>query len=354
MNSAAEILISRAKDFHVALRTWFLRERREMPWRRERSVYRTVVSEFMLQQTQVNTVVPYFEKWTRRWKDFAALAKADEAEVLRAWEGLGYYSRARNLLGVARRIVADGRVPASVEEWREFRGIGAYTAAAIASIAQGVPAAVTDGNVVRILARLSADARVFRDSSDASSALAPLAEAMLDADSPGLHNEAMMELGALVCSRRSPRCEVCPVREFCAARSRGIEETLPKFSPKKMKKITVNRLWCRIGDSILLVRNTAGTRRLKNLCEFPRVEDFRGNAERFAVGKILFEGKRGIADESITERFRRVPAEAIPQLREAFSAEHAELFLAKIEDLPALAFSGPHRKWLKSLLEISD
>ena len=346
-------LVARAEEFRAALREWFLRERRDMPWRRERSVYRTVVSEFMLQQTQVDTVVPYFENWTRRWKNFEELAAAAEADVLRAWEGLGYYSRARNLHALARRVAAEGRVPASVEEWRGFRGVGAYTAAAIASISQGVPAAVADGNVVRILVRLTADEKVFRDSSGAAAELAPLAEAMLDPAFPGDHNEAMMELGALVCSRRSPRCLFCPVREFCAARSRGVEESLPKFPPKKMKKVVVDRLWCRVGDSILLVRNASGTRRLRNLCEFPRAEDFGFSAEKPAFEEILFEGRRGIADEMITERFRRVPASDAACLTQTFSAAHAELFFAKIGELSALAFSGPHRKWLKRLLEIS-
>ncbi|MBQ9759032.1 MAG: A/G-specific adenine glycosylase [Opitutales bacterium] len=340
-------------EFRAALRTWFLRVRRDLPWRRERSVYRTVVSEFMLQQTQVDTVIPYFENWIRNWKNFDELAAADEADVLRAWEGLGYYSRAKNLLGVARRIAEEKRGPASVEAWREFRGIGAYTAAAIASISQGVPAAVVDGNVVRILARLSGDEREFRDSASAATEFAALANSVLDGKNPGDHNEAMMELGALICSRRSPRCEICPVKNFCAARARGIEESLPKFPPKKMKKVEVVRLWCRVGNEVLLVRNAAGTRRLKNLCEFPRLEDFAVPAKTSAKWKRVFEGKRGIADESITERFLCVPEKFAGRLEKTFSSEQAELFRAGTEELEKLTLSGPHRKWLRELLKIS-
>lgn len=347
-------LSASAPEFRRALREWFLRERRDLPWRRERSVYRTVVSEFMLQQTQVDTVLPYFENWTRRWKNFEELARADEAEALRAWEGLGYYSRARNLLGVARRIAREGRVPASAEEWRDFRGIGAYTAAAIASIAQSVPVAVVDGNVVRILARLSGNGAVFRDASSAASAFSPLAESLLDKDAPGDHNEAMMELGALVCSRRSPRCLFCPVRDFCEARSRGNAEELPRFLPKKTKRIEISRLWCRVGGDVLLVRHAAGTRRLKNLCEFPRAEDFPAFAERKSEWEIIFEGKRGIADEMITERFFRVPAESVSALEETFAGRDARIFRAGIGELDALTFSGPHRKWLAELLKISS
>lgn len=344
-------LEQRAPAFRSALREWFLRERRDLPWRRERSVYRTVVSEFMLQQTQVDTVLPYFENWVNRWKSFETLAAADEADVLHAWEGLGYYSRARNLLLVARRIAEEKRVPQTVEEWKSFRGIGAYTAAAIASIAQGVPAAVVDGNVVRILARLSGNTTVFRDGMSAVSAFSALAGTLLNHEFPGDHNEAMMELGAIVCSRRAPRCLFCPVKEFCAARAQGIEEELPRFIPKKTKKVEVLRFWARDGDEILLVRHAAGTRRLKNLCEFPKAEDFAVPAQKFAKWKCVFEGKRGIADEMITERFLRVPVRALATLEKSFRApESAVLFREKVENLSRLTFSGPHRKWLSALL----
>lgn len=347
-------LTADSEAFRVALRKWFLRERRQMPWRRERSVYRTVVSEFMLQQTQVDTVIPYFENWIQKWESFEALAKANEGDVLRAWEGLGYYSRAKNLLGVAKRIITEKRIPQCVDEWRGFKGIGAYTAAAIASISQGIPAAVVDGNVVRILARLSGDEREFRDSASAATEFAALASSVLDEENPGDHNEAMMELGALICSKRSPKCEICPVRKFCRARERGIEEQLPKFPSKKMKKVEVVRLWCRIGAEILFVRNTAGTRRLKNLCEFPRLEDFSVPEKTSAKWKKIFEGKRGIADEAIREHFLQVPENAINGLEKTFSGKQVELFRCRVEDSDLITLSGPHRKWLPELLKISS
>lgn len=342
----------KAAEFRRALAEWFARERRELPWRRERSVYRAVVSEFMLQQTTVAAVIPYFENWTRRWADFDALARADERDVLRAWEGLGYYSRAKNLHALAQRIAAEKRVPASVGEWRAFRGIGAYTAAAIASIAQGVPAAVVDGNVVRILARICGDERVFRDASSAAAEFAVPAETLLDRANPGAHNEAMMELGALVCSRRAPGCGHCPVKKFCAAFARGDAEELPRFLPKKTKKREVERLICRRGNAVLLVRRTAGTRRLRDICEFPRADDFSVPASAREAWKIVFEGRRGIADELIRERFRLVPANTAGTLAETFSGgSGAHAFFAEISALDTLVFSGPHRKWLASLLE---
>jgi len=351
--SGAKKLLFVAPEFRHALREWFLRERRDLPWRRERSVYRTVVSEFMLQQTQVDTVLPYFEKWMQRWKNFDELASATESDVLRAWEGLGYYSRAKNLHAAARKISEEKRVPATPSECLKFRGIGAYTAAAISSIAQGVPAAVVDGNVVRILARLSGDERVFRDSASAATSFSSLAENLLDRENAGDHNEAMMELGALICSRNSPQCLICPVEKFCQAHAHGNEQTLPKFEPKKTQKKTVERLFCRRDDgAILLVRNTSGTRRLKNLCEFPNVNDFSLPAEKKSRWEIIFEGKRGIASEIITERFFLVPATFAGKLFAAFCGEkNGQAFFAGTNELDALIFSGPHRKWLSVLLE---
>lgn len=352
--AGAKKLFARAPAFRLALRNWFLRERRDLPWRRERSVYRTVVSEFMLQQTQVETVLPYFEKWMRRWKNFDALAAASEEDVLRVWEGLGYYSRAKNLHAVARKISAEKTIPDSTEAWAAFRGIGNYTAAAIASIAQHVPAAVVDGNVVRILARLSGDERIFRDSASAASAFSSVAEKMLDREKPGEHNEAMMELGALICSRKSPRCLVCPVEKFCCAHARGNAELLPKFLPKKTKKKEVVRLFCMREDgAILLVQNSAGTRRLKNLCEFPNAEDFSVSEEEKTRWEKIFTGKRGIADEIITEQFLLVPKMFATQLATTFHGSHAQVFFAKMNELETLSLSGPHRKWLASLCEKS-
>lgn len=298
-------------------------------------------------------MLPYFEKWVQRWKNFDELAAASEADVLRAWEGLGYYSRAKNLLAAARKISAEKSVPDAPDGWRAFRGIGAYTAAAIASIAQGIPVAVVDGNIVRILARLSGDETVFRDSATAAAAFSVLAENLLDRKNPGDHNEAMMELGALVCSRNSPRCTICPVEKFCRARAHGNAKLLPKFAPKKTKKKEVERLVCRRANdgAILLVRNEAETRRLKNLCEFPNAADFSVPEKEKSRWEKIFEGKRGIADEMITERFLRVPDAFAERLAAAFRGVSAHAFFASPNELGELVFSGPHRKWLPDLLK---
>ncbi len=341
---------TRIRDFQCALRTWFLKEKRDMPWRRERSVYRTVVSEFMLQQTQVDTVRPYFENWVARWRDFDALAEADEAEVLRAWEGLGYYSRARNLHALAREIVArGGRVPATPDGWLQFRGIGSYTAAAIASIAQGVPAAVVDGNVVRILARLTADTTAFKDNGVGVKHFSALAEKILSHDYPGDHNEAMMELGATVCTKHAPACATCPVAAFCAGRKLHDVASLPRFASKSVKKIQINRAFVRFSDnSILLAKPHSTARRLRELFELPRWETIFPECPPRAEN-LLLEGRRGIASESILER---IYAGTLPEnFSESSLPAGTEYFKVPPKQLETVTLSGPHRKWLRKILE---
>lgn len=229
----AAALTGKRAEFSAALLGWYRVNARRLPWRETPSLYRTVVSEFMLQQTQVKTVLPYFARWHDALPDFAALAATPEAQVLKLWEGLGYYSRARNLHRLARAIAALPAAPRTPAEWQELPGVGPYTAAAITSISFGAPAACVDGNVVRILARLTADATEYRDSATAAKAFKPLADALLSASAAGDHNQAMMELGATICSRQNPLCLTCPVRAFCAASARGEPEAFPRLAPKK-------------------------------------------------------------------------------------------------------------------------
>ena len=221
--STDKSLLGDIPGFQRALLSWYRTHRRRLPWRESPSLYGTVVSEFMLQQTQVKTVLPYFARWMETLPDFQSLAKADEARVLKLWEGLGYYSRARNLHRVAKAVAAMPTPPRTAQEWRSLPGIGPYTAAAITSIALGEPEACVDGNVVRILSRLSADGSAFRDSASAAKAFTPIAEKVLTRDSPGDHNQAMMELGATLCSRTTPACPGL-VRSRAQGRSRVLPE----------------------------------------------------------------------------------------------------------------------------------
>ncbi len=174
----------------------------------------------MLQQTRVETVIPYYERFLSRFPDFAALAAAPEPELLAQWSGLGYYYRARNMQRAAQLMNAQGGFPSSFDEIRALPGIGDYTAAAIASIAFGLPHAVVDGNVFRVLSRVLADATNIA-SSGARQHFAGIAANLLDPNRPGTFNQALMELGATVCLPKSPQCLICPVHEYCRARAHG-------------------------------------------------------------------------------------------------------------------------------------
>lgn len=198
--------------------------RRDLPWRRAPDPYRVWVSEVMLQQTRVDSVIPYYEHWLRCFPTLDALAAADLDDVLRAWEGLGYYARARHLHRAARVIRERhrGQLPAEPGELKRLPGIGDYTAGAIASIAYGVPAPAVDGNVRRVLARLCDIER------PSPAALRERVAALIPGDRPGDFNQALMELGATVCTPRAPACTTCPVADSCLARARGTQELRPR------------------------------------------------------------------------------------------------------------------------------
>jgi A/G-specific adenine glycosylase len=340
----AATLVAAREDFQTALLTWYRAHARKLPWRDAPSVYKTVVSEFMLQQTQVKTVLPYFARWLDALPDFAALAAASEAEVLKLWEGLGYYSRARNLHRLARAIVELPEMPRTPEAWRELPGVGPYTAAAITSISFSAPVACVDGNVVRILARLTADGTEFRDSSSAAKVMTPLADALVTHSSPGDHNQAMMELGATVCFRQKPLCLTCPVRDFCAAGQRATAESYPRLAPKQMEQREVTRLWCEHQGALLLHRAVATAKRFANMHELPSAESMGVDDARATRGALLAKKRRGITRFQITESIHQAPA-AIA--RRKFNDE---LVWVPLRELDAITLSGPHRRWVTEIL----
>jgi A/G-specific adenine glycosylase len=216
------------------LLAWFARSARDLPWRRERTPYRVWVAEVMLQQTRVETVLPYYARFLARFPTVQVLAQSPLEDVLKLWEGLGYYARARNLHAAARQVVTlrDGRLPGTFEELLTLPGIGRYIAGAVASIAFGRDVAAVDGNVRRVLSR------VFEIREDVTRAavqrgLEALAIDLLPPGQAGLFNEALMELGATVCLPRTPRCDRCPLCELCQGHAQGQPETLPVRRPRK-------------------------------------------------------------------------------------------------------------------------
>jgi A/G-specific adenine glycosylase len=342
-------LVAARNEFQHALLGWYRAHARALPWRESPSLYKTVVSEFMLQQTQVKTVLPYFARWLRELPDFAALAAAREERVLKLWEGLGYYSRARNLHRLAQILHARPALPRTAAEWRELPGIGPYTAAAITSIGFGNAEACVDGNVVRILARLTADATEFRDSATAAKAFAPLAAELISAAAaPGDHNQAMMELGATVCFRQNPLCLTCPVRPFCAGAQHGEPEKFPRLAAKRIEQRHVTRVWCVRDGALLLHRSAATARRFANMHELPTAEHAGLDAQRASRGELLAKKKRGITRYQITEAIHaaRAPATA-PKGRKKLAPELVWVPLAQLE---AITLSGPHRRWVNEIL----
>ena len=224
--------------FRKQLLDWFRQFQRDLPWRRTKNPYRIWISEIMLQQTRVAAVIPYYERFLARFPNVHALAEAPQEEVLRLWSGLGYYSRARNLQKAAQQIVAkhEGEFPREEAAVLALPGIGRYTGAAILSIAFGAKHAVLDGNVARVLARLAAVRGDVRESRRWQS-LQKTADECVDPKSAGDWNQAMMELGAMVCTPRSPQCLLCPVARFCQARQLGNPESFPE---KRIKREAVH------------------------------------------------------------------------------------------------------------------
>lgn len=337
-------LVARRRSFQAALHAWYRVHHRKLPWREAPSLYQTVVSEFMLQQTQVATVLPYFERWLRALPDFAALTAAPEAKVMKLWEGLGYYSRARNLHKLARAYTAAPTKPRTPAEWRNLPGVGPYTAAAITSIVFGEPAAVVDGNVVRILARLTGERRLFRDGTEAVKHFTPLADALVISSNPGEHNQAMMELGATVCLRQNPRCTICPVAKFCTARKAGSPETLPRFKPKPARPMFVIRTFCLYRGALLLRRSHAQAKRLAGLHELPEASDL---GVKPPAKSLLTVKRRTITRFAITESiYAMKPTAAL--LRRI--AKDPALEWLSLRRLDRVTLSGPHRRWVAELL----
>lgn len=306
----------------AALLAWYDAARRDLPWRGEADPYRVWLSEVMLQQTRVETVRPYYARWVERFPTVQALAEAPLEEVLKAWEGLGYYSRARNFHAAVREVAArhGGRVPDDAAALRALPGVGRYTAGAVASIAFGREEPVVDGNVRRVLARLA------DDPAPAEESLWATAAELVRGPRPGELNQALMELGATLCTPRHPRCGACPVAAHCAARAAGTQHARP--APKKAGPLphedTAVPIVAR-GGAVLLVRRPLDAR-LGGLWSFPTTVRRRGEAlaaaaergMREALGMEVRAGEEigavGHVFTHVRATYRALPCAAAPDV----------------------------------------
>jgi A/G-specific adenine glycosylase len=252
---------------------WYRRGHRDLPWRRSQDPYRIWVSEIMLQQTRAQAVIPYYHRFLDRFPTVEALAAAAEEEVLALWAGLGYYSRARNLRRAAGQVVVRGGFPREHAAIRDLPGIGDYTAAAIGSIAFGLPHAVVDGNVLRVVARMEND---FADIAALRTRerFRAIVQGWMGRFNPGIFNQALMELGATVCLPANPLCRQCPLARQCRALQAGTVGQLP-VKPRKTEPVAIaaELLLVRRGGRVLLRRKDAGARRMAGFWELPSPEE---------------------------------------------------------------------------------
>jgi A/G-specific adenine glycosylase len=261
-------------DLSIPLLRWYDRHRRSLPWRETRDPYAIWVSEIMLQQTQVKTVIPYFERWMARFPTVCALATAAEDDVLHAWQGLGYYSRARSLKRAAELVLErfQGELPRAPEDLRALPGVGPYSAGAIASIAFGERVPVVDGNVIRVLTRLFG-LRGDPTRAPLKAELWRRAEGLVPRKRPGDFNQALMELGATVCTPEAPGCDACPLAAACEARARGMTSVLPDLPPRaKPTEVAMVAAVVERRGRVLVLKRPADAARWPSMWQFPSVE----------------------------------------------------------------------------------
>lgn len=261
----------RAAESSIAAKLihWYEANKRDLPWRHTSDPYRIWLSEVMLQQTRVATVIPYYEKFLERFPRIEDLAAAPEADVLALWAGLGYYSRARNMHAAAKRVAAIGGFPETYEAVRALPGVGDYTAAAIASLSFGLPQAVLDGNVMRVIARVDADPGDIKAPATRKRMQAR-AQELLDPERPGEFNQAIMELGATVCVPADPRCLVCPIHDNCVSFRGGRQREFPvKLRDQRVVEVTESLLVVESDDKVLMWQRPAESQRMAGFWELP-------------------------------------------------------------------------------------
>jgi A/G-specific adenine glycosylase len=326
---------TRVRAFRRCLLAWYRRHGRDLPWRHTRDPYAILVSEFMLQQTTVATVRSYYDAWLRRFPNLAALARASENDVLHAWQGLGYYRRARNLHATARLVQDrhDGKFPRDIATIRQFPGIGKYTAHAMASFAFNDPVPIVEANTARVLARLF-DLRVAIDSAAGRQFLWRRAAELVPPGGAAELNSALVDLGALVCLPRRPQCPICPVKRFCRATKRG---SLPiRRARPQTKRIVENYRFVFNHDRVLLEQ---AAQRWRGMWILPPLE-----LDRFNRSSLCAPIYRSIFPFT----HHRVTMRVFPQRSSRIAARKQRWF--GIRELDSIPIPSPHRRAITSLL----
>jgi A/G-specific adenine glycosylase len=320
------------RGFRRSLLQWFRRHSRDLPWRKTRDPYAILVSEFMLQQTQVATVVPYYNKWLRRFPDFASVARASQNDVLHAWQGLGYYNRARNLRAAA-KIVRDrhrGILPGDIAAIRELPGVGRYTANAVATFAFSQPLPIVEANSSRVLARLF-DIRVPINSAIGRENLWENAARLVPRRNAARFNSALIDLGALVCLPDKPKCNVCPVKKFCRAKN---PDALPIKKSKPHTKRLVERHAFIVSDGRVLLEQSSA--RWRGMWTLPRLK-------RQAFGRPLYRSAFPFTHHRIAfVVYCRAARKRIGPAQQWFEA------------IDHIAMPSPHRRAAQALLSVKQ
>jgi A/G-specific adenine glycosylase len=320
------------RAFRCSLLDWYRRYGRDLPWRRTHDPYAILVSEFMLQQTQVATVIPYYNEWLRRFPDFVSLARASENDVLRAWQGLGYYARARNLHAAAHAVLNGhrGRFPRSVGQMQQLPGIGKYTAHAVASFAFNQSLPILEANTARVLTRLF-DFRKPIHSASSSRTLWGNAAMLVPKTNALLYNSALIDLGALICVSRRPRCGICPVKQFCSAKD---PQTLPvrKYRPRIKRLIEKHAFVVRQGK-VLLEQSAA---RWRGMWILPPLQTVPANQQPIHESVFPFTNHR-VALNVFARRQQEIGRRLQRWIR--------------INSLESIPIPSPHRRALQSLLK---
>lgn len=346
--------------FQKDLIEWFEEEQRDLPWRQDQDPYKVWVSEIMLQQTRVDTVIPYFENFVSKFPTIEALAEAEEEKVLKAWEGLGYYSRVRNLHAAVKEVAQEygGKVPNTVKEISNLKGVGPYTTGAILSIAYGIPEPAVDGNVMRVLSRILS---VWDDIAKPKTRqlFEDIVREIISKENPSAFNQALMELGALICVPGNPACLLCPVCEHCRAFAEGVQKELPVKSKKKAPTaVSMAAVVLQNEDGKFLIHKRPEKGLLANLWEFPNNEtilDVQAPKEQlgdFLTNEYQVKAKIGQAFTTIQHVFSHLiwNITVFEGKIEGTINETDNLKLVSLKEMEEYTFPVSHQKILKSYL----